>query len=121
MLAIDKVEAGYGNIQILNGVTLGVAKGQIVALLGGNGTGKSTLLNLLSGLDTPDAGEVSWGGTAPAPAVAAASALTREMASATVTIEMFPTLCCVFPSMSSCAVHWNFCCGPSTVSGAPPS
>jgi ABC-type lipopolysaccharide export system ATPase subunit len=39
MLVIDSLTGGYGNVQILNGATLKVAKGQIVALLGGNGTG----------------------------------------------------------------------------------
>lgn len=50
ILTTADVVGGYGSVQILNGVTLKVARGQIVALLGGNGTGKSTMLKALSGL-----------------------------------------------------------------------
>ena len=50
MLEISKVVTGYGKVQILNGINLSVSEGQIIALLGGNGTGKSTLLKAISGL-----------------------------------------------------------------------
>ena len=62
MLDIDGVEAGYGSVQILNGVSLKVGKGQIVALLGGNGTGKSTLLKAISGLIKPWRGGIVFDG-----------------------------------------------------------
>jgi branched-chain amino acid transport system ATP-binding protein len=62
MLELDTVEAGYGSVQILNGVTLRVQRGQIVALLGGNGTGKSTLLKTVSGLLKPWRGAVRFDG-----------------------------------------------------------
>lgn len=62
MLQVDAVEAGYGNVRILNGVTLGVERGQIVALLGGNGTGKSTLLKAISGLIRPWSGSITFDG-----------------------------------------------------------
>ena len=50
MLKVTGLTTGYGKIQILRGVDLEVPEGSIVALLGGNGTGKSTLLKALSGL-----------------------------------------------------------------------
>ena len=50
MLEIKNVHAGYGKLKILRGINLSVAKGKIIALLGGNGTGKSTLLKTISGL-----------------------------------------------------------------------
>ena len=50
MLEIKNVHAGYGKLKILRGINLSVPKGKIVALLGGNGTGKSTLLKTISGL-----------------------------------------------------------------------
>ena len=62
MLEIEAVEAGYGSIQILNGVTMSVARDQVVALLGGNGTGKSTLLKAISGLIRPWRGSIIFDG-----------------------------------------------------------
>jgi branched-chain amino acid transport system ATP-binding protein len=62
MLEIEKVEGGYGSVQILNGVSLKVARGQMVALLGGNGTGKSTLLKAISGLIKPWRGSITFDG-----------------------------------------------------------
>jgi len=50
MLKVDKLSAGYGNIQILWDVSLQVNKGEIVALIGGNGAGKSTLVRSITGL-----------------------------------------------------------------------
>ena len=50
MLEIKNVHAGYGKLKILRGIKLSVPKGKIIALLGGNGTGKSTLLKTISGL-----------------------------------------------------------------------
>jgi len=50
LLKIKEVHAGYGRLKILRGINLSVSQGSIVALLGGNGTGKSTLLKTISGL-----------------------------------------------------------------------
>ncbi len=62
MLVIKDLAGGYGNVQILNGATLKVDRGQIVALLGGNGTGKSTLLKAASGLIKPWSGTITFDG-----------------------------------------------------------
>lgn len=50
MLTINNLKSGYGSVQILDGVNIKVDKQSIVALLGGNGTGKSTILKACSGL-----------------------------------------------------------------------
>ncbi|NLC84047.1 MAG: ATP-binding cassette domain-containing protein, partial [Ruminococcaceae bacterium] len=44
MLKVDNVFSGYGDIQIINGISLTVEPGKIVAIVGSNGVGKSTLL-----------------------------------------------------------------------------
>lgn len=62
MLVIKDLVGGYGNVQILNGASLRVERGQIVALLGGNGTGKSTLLKATSGLLKPWSGSIFFDG-----------------------------------------------------------
>lgn len=62
MLDVRGLEAGYGRIRILHGVSFTLRKGGLVALLGGNGTGKSTVLKALAGLVRPSAGEVMLDG-----------------------------------------------------------
>jgi lipoprotein-releasing system ATP-binding protein len=52
--------SGTRRIQVLAGVDVDVAAGESVSIRGESGTGKSTLLHLLAGLDAPDAGELRW-------------------------------------------------------------
>jgi branched-chain amino acid transport system ATP-binding protein len=61
-LSIQDLRAGYGNLDILNGVDLEVPGGQFVALMGPNGAGKSTLLKTLYGMTTIKGGSIGWGG-----------------------------------------------------------
>lgn len=61
MLNLEGVEVGYGNIKALKSVTMKVPDGQIVALLGANGAGKSTSLRAISGLLRPSDGVISMG------------------------------------------------------------
>jgi len=63
MLEVRGLHAGYGEVSVLRGVDLAVARGEIVALLGANGAGKSTLNNNLSGLYRPSAGSIRFCGT----------------------------------------------------------
>lgn len=62
MLELRGVEAGYGRLKILRGIDMKVPKGEVVALLGGNGTGKSTLLKAISGLIPVTGGQVLLNG-----------------------------------------------------------
>ena len=62
MLAIEDLRAGYGKVEVLHDVGLGVAQGQIVALIGANGAGKTTLLKTISGLIRPVAGAIVFAG-----------------------------------------------------------
>jgi branched-chain amino acid transport system ATP-binding protein len=60
-LHIDQLCAGYGQSQVLQGVSLGIAAGEIVALLGRNGAGRSTLAKAIMGL-VPAQGSITWRG-----------------------------------------------------------
>ena len=62
MLDVRDVEAGYGAIQVLWGVSLRVAEGEIVTLLGSNGAGKSTTIKVVSGLVRAPRGVVDFAG-----------------------------------------------------------
>jgi branched-chain amino acid transport system ATP-binding protein len=62
MLAIAGLRSGYGKIEVLHGVDLTVAPGQIVALIGANGAGKTTLLKTISGLIRPASGTIAFAG-----------------------------------------------------------
>jgi len=64
VLRLEGIEKGYmlgtpGAVQVLRGVTLSVARGEVVALVAPSGAGKSTLLHIAGLLDTPDAGRVA--------------------------------------------------------------
>lgn len=62
LLSIRGLDVSYGQVQVLFGVTLEVAEGEVIALLGTNGAGKSTVLRAISGLAKPDAGTISFEG-----------------------------------------------------------
>jgi len=62
MLEVRKLAAGYGRAQVLFGIDLAVAKGEVVALLGRNGAGKSTTLKAIMGLLEPRGGEIRFEG-----------------------------------------------------------
>lgn len=61
-LCIRDLRAGYGSLDILNGVTLDVPQAQFVALMGPNGAGKSTLLKTIFGMTTIKGGAIDWQG-----------------------------------------------------------
>ncbi|PYO35799.1 MAG: ABC transporter ATP-binding protein, partial [Candidatus Rokuibacteriota bacterium] len=62
MLELQDVHVHYGPIEALHGISLRVAAGTIVTLIGGNGAGKSTTLRTISGLLTPTAGRIRFEG-----------------------------------------------------------
>lgn len=64
LLSVDGLSAGYGEAVVLTGISLSLAEGQTLALLGRNGTGKTTLINTLAGATRQHAGSISLGGVA---------------------------------------------------------
>ncbi|RMG84052.1 MAG: ABC transporter ATP-binding protein [Chloroflexi bacterium] len=62
LLEVENLESGYGQLQVLRGISLKVERGQVVTLIGANGAGKSTTLNTISGLITPTAGKILFDG-----------------------------------------------------------
>jgi branched-chain amino acid transport system ATP-binding protein len=62
MLTVEALDAGYGEAQILFGIDLSIAEGEVVTLLGRNGMGKTTTIRAIMGLIPPKAGRVSVAG-----------------------------------------------------------
>jgi branched-chain amino acid transport system ATP-binding protein len=62
MLTIDKLFAGYGKVLVLHGISIQVARGQVVALIGSNGAGKTTTMRAVSGMIAPSNGSITLNG-----------------------------------------------------------
>jgi branched-chain amino acid transport system ATP-binding protein len=62
LLELESVDAFYGRIQALRGVSIKVDKGEVVALIGSNGAGKTTTLRTISGLMHPQSGTIHFDG-----------------------------------------------------------
>ena len=62
MISFDRVTKRYGQLQALSEITFSVPKGQVLGLLGQNGAGKTTAMNILTGCLAPSSGSVTIGG-----------------------------------------------------------
>ncbi|CAB4744998.1 unannotated protein [freshwater metagenome] len=62
LLEVDSIDVHYGDFQALYGVSVSVAAGETLAIIGANGAGKSTLMKALAGLMTPTAGSIAFEG-----------------------------------------------------------
>nr|MBP7437583.1 ABC-F family ATP-binding cassette domain-containing protein [Bacteroidia bacterium] len=60
LLSVDRVSKAYGDKLLFQELSFGIARGEKVALIARNGTGKTTLLRILAGKDVPDSGEVTY-------------------------------------------------------------
>lgn len=91
MLAIQHLKVSYGITQVLRDVTFEVPEGKIVALLGGNGSGKTTMLNTLSGLVRPSGGSILFEGNECA-GLTADAIVRRGIAQVPQGREVWPTM-----------------------------
>ena len=62
MLTLKSVQAGYGRLPVLKGISVHVRPGEVVTLIGGNGAGKTTTLRTISGLLPPRKGAIEFAG-----------------------------------------------------------
>ena len=62
LLSVRGIRKSFGLNQVLKGIDLDVASGEVLALIGGNGAGKSTLMKIIMGIYTHDSGELSFKG-----------------------------------------------------------
>ena len=62
ILELRDIRAGYGPIEVVHGINLAIGEGSVTALLGPNGGGKTTLLNVCAGIIVPSGGEVHYDG-----------------------------------------------------------
>ena len=63
MIQVEHICKSYGSLKVLKDVSLGVAKGEVVSIVGASGAGKTTLLQIIGTLDRPDSGTVRIQGT----------------------------------------------------------
>lgn len=63
MLELEDIEAGYGSLAVLHGVSMSVAPGQVISLIGSNGAGKSTTIRAVAGVIRPRQGRIVLDGT----------------------------------------------------------
>jgi len=61
-LEVKNIDVYYGDVQVIFGLSLEIAEGEVVSIIGGNGAGKSTLLKTISGLMQPAKGEIFFQG-----------------------------------------------------------
>jgi len=60
LLTVENISKSYGELVLFEGLSFGINKGQKIALIAKNGTGKTSILNIMSGQDSPDTGQVNY-------------------------------------------------------------
>src|SRR5688572_6361777 len=93
VVSVDKVVKEFGPLRVLDGVSLEVARRQVVAIVGRSGSGKSTLLRCIAGLETTQAGTITVCGHAVGrPGSAARAQLRRDVGMVFQSYNLFPHL-----------------------------
>lgn len=91
LLEVSQITAGYGETEILHGVSLSVAADEIVTIIGPNGCGKSTLMKAIVGLITPRSGQINFRG-APIAGQPAARIVRAGLCYVPQSANVFPSL-----------------------------
>ena len=63
VIVLDRVSKGFGSALLIKDLSLSIPKGSVVGIIGGNGTGKSTLFRMIAGSEKPDSGSITIGDT----------------------------------------------------------
>ena len=104
MLKLHDIRAGYGAIEVLKNLSLEVHPGEIVALLGANGAGKSTTLLTIAGVVPVQSGEITWQG-APLPSGRADAVLRQGICLCPEGRHIFPRLTVMENLISGGFIH----------------
>lgn len=91
-VVIDQVRKSYGATEVLKGVSLSVARGEVTALIGRSGSGKSTLLRCVNGLEPFQAGRITVAGHEVTPNKAALRKLRTDVGIVFQSYNLFPHL-----------------------------
>lgn len=65
MIEVTDIRKSFDRLQVLNGVSLSIAPGEVVSIVGPSGAGKTTLLQIMGTLDMPDSGTIDFNGVRP--------------------------------------------------------
>jgi len=57
-LSIENISKSYGEVELFSDISFGINEGQKIAFIAKNGTGKTTILNIIAGIDSSDSGQV---------------------------------------------------------------
>ena len=111
LVELKDVVKRYGQNQVLNGVSLTVEKGEIIAIIGRSGSGKSTMLRCVNGLEPIQGGSVSFEGTKVNDPATDLRKLRLHVGIVFQSFNLFPHL----------SVEKNITLAPKVVKGVPPS
>ncbi|MBN8939559.1 MAG: amino acid ABC transporter ATP-binding protein [Rhizobiales bacterium] len=92
VVVAEDVRKSFGSLTVLDGVSLSVAEGELIAVIGRSGSGKSTFLRCLNGLETPDAGKVTIAGHRLAADEPSLRALRQDVGMVFQSYNLFPHL-----------------------------
>lgn len=92
VVVAEDVRKSFGSLTVLDGVSLSVSEGELIAVIGRSGSGKSTFLRCLNGLESPDSGQIIVAGHALAPGEEALRALRQDVGMVFQSYNLFPHL-----------------------------